>query len=518
MTPLAKRTSMNGQTMAARGRGCALIVAALFGLTACPESTLVNNSPDPADMKPAQDMGPDRDQGPGPDQDAGPDMRPDQGFPRRITTEGAQFAGVLYPNQELNIKLAAQAGDHVTMRLERTMSSSWPGFLAVFKDEQDATPVSFANSASAPIALPPQDTNPPKGLNLQETRLYTLRIQNVGEQDAPFNFVLECVSGPCDSTVPVDTDADGVPDSQDNCPDVSNADQSDQDFDGVGDRCDNCLIVKNADQADRDGDRFGDVCDNCIAKANPEQDDGDGDRVGDVCDNCPELSNFDQLDEDNNGTGDACDSGDPYEGLSDAALEQRIRALRQHSGLGYDRAREAMYGSIDNEQGVITCVYTGQTISQSFGNGSTPSGYSAEHTWPQSLGAEFEPAKSDLHHLYPATQSANSRRSNLPFCEVGTSTWDQGGSSLGKDKNDAAISCFEPRDEHKGVVARALFYFAVAYDHDIDPTQEAWLRAWHTRFPPTASERARNDDIAARQGSRNIFIDRPELVDQISDF
>jgi len=39
------------------------------------------------------------------------------------------------------------------------------------------------------------------------------------------------------STVP-DSDGDGVPDSSDNCPNVSNPDQKDSDGDGFGDACD----------------------------------------------------------------------------------------------------------------------------------------------------------------------------------------------------------------------------------------------------------------------------------------
>jgi hypothetical protein len=40
-------------------------------------------------------------------------------------------------------------------------------------------------------------------------------------------------------------DGDGVPDSQDNCPSVSNPDQTDTDGDGVGDACDLCPKVFN---------------------------------------------------------------------------------------------------------------------------------------------------------------------------------------------------------------------------------------------------------------------------------
>lgn len=57
-----------------------------------------------------------------------------------------------------------------------------------------------------------------------------------------------------------DADADGVPDGNDNCPNVTNASQTDSDADGRGDVCDNCVVEANADQADADGDSLGDAC------------------------------------------------------------------------------------------------------------------------------------------------------------------------------------------------------------------------------------------------------------------
>ena len=60
-----------------------------------------------------------------------------------------------------------------------------------------------------------------------------------------------------------DTDLDGIPDTQDNCPNVYNPDQSEMDTDGFGDACDNCIFTDNPSQADSDHDRIGDACDKC---------------------------------------------------------------------------------------------------------------------------------------------------------------------------------------------------------------------------------------------------------------
>jgi hypothetical protein len=62
---------------------------------------------------------------------------------------------------------------------------------------------------------------------------------------------------------------------------------ADEDGDGVEDDVDNCPGVTNPDQSDADGDTFGDACDNCPRDANPGQEDTFGeDGVGDACD-CP---------------------------------------------------------------------------------------------------------------------------------------------------------------------------------------------------------------------------------------
>jgi hypothetical protein len=58
-----------------------------------------------------------------------------------------------------------------------------------------------------------------------------------------------------------DSDRDGVYSSSDNCPKISNEDQTDTDGDTVGNACDNCIKIPNTKQADSDKDGRGDACD-----------------------------------------------------------------------------------------------------------------------------------------------------------------------------------------------------------------------------------------------------------------
>ncbi|MCB9506458.1 MAG: amidohydrolase family protein [Myxococcales bacterium] len=100
-----------------------------------------------------------------------------------------------------------------------------------------------------------------------------------------------------------DRDGDGVPDADDNCPQVFNAVrpidggvQGDLDGDGVGDVCDPCpalwgLDCARPDPTDRDGDGQLNGIDNCPTTANADQADQDSDGVGDACDVCPLAPN-----------------------------------------------------------------------------------------------------------------------------------------------------------------------------------------------------------------------------------
>lgn len=177
-----------------------------------------------------------------------------------------------------------------------------------------------------------------------------------------------------------------------------------------------------------------------------------------------------------------------------------------------------------NVDGNIICLYTGQSYASGVWN--------KEHVWAKSHGfpesgySSSEPY-SDAHHLRPTLISINSTRSSLDFGEVGSSY------SSDDYGNKWSSSCFEPRDEVKGDVARMMFYMTVRYgaatQFNLQLVNDSvtsgsslngkfgnlqTLLKWHYEDPVSKEEIYRNNVIYDMfQKNRNPFIDHPEYVD-----
>ena len=211
------------------------------------------------------------------------------------------------------------------------------------------------------------------------------------------------------------------------------------------------------------------------------------------------------------------------QGLYDEALKTAIRTYTStgYVSLGYDIARDNMFATIDKylTNDTIECVYIGRKIRAVNRTEAQNQNFNTEHTYPQSFFGESEPMKSDLYHLYPTDATPNNYRANYDFgIVVSNITYNNGGSKLGQNSFGAIV--FEPRDVHKGNVARSLFYFVVKYNAVspggfMDAVQENVLRQWNVFDTVDNNEHLRNARIAALQHVRNPFIDHPELIDRI---
>ena len=164
--------------------------------------------------------------------------------------------------------------------------------------------------------------------------------------------------------------------------------------------------------------------------------------------------------------------------------------------------------------------------------------YNREHAFCQSwFGGTNEPPVSDLHHIFPVSSWINSYRNNYPYGEVLTPDRQfQNGSKWGKNTFYSTVeqtpdgTAFEPIDEYKGDVARAIFYISTRYMFEdsnfctdpavapmtlrsqLRPWALEMLKNWHLVDPVSQKEIDRNNAIYNIQHNRNPYIDHPQLV------
>jgi deoxyribonuclease I len=201
----------------------------------------------------------------------------------------------------------------------------------------------------------------------------------------------------------------------------------------------------------------------------------------------------------------------------------------KHMSVGYDGARKILFGELfvqKDAQGMfVEDVYCGKKFHFRDVNdvSNMHSEVNIEHTWPQSkFTRSFDKnmQKSDMHHLFPTDSLANNRRANHDFGNVDDSHDELNvqNCSISQLTDISGHFVFEPPQNHKGNVARALFYFATRYNLAIHPSAEMILRQWHKLDPVDTAERKRHEIIVRYQKVRNPFVDYPELVEKVADF
>ncbi|ELR68640.1 Endonuclease I [Fulvivirga imtechensis AK7] len=257
------------------------------------------------------------------------------------------------------------------------------------------------------------------------------------------------------------------------------------------------------------------------------------------------------------GPGGGGGSGDYYSsaaGLSGYTLKTALHnIIKDHSSQGYSAlwtfyAAHELDSYYEND-GTILDIYSENpsgadpyNFTKSTNQCGTYSAegdcYNREHSFPRSwFGGAVEPMNSDVHHIFASDGYVNGRRSSYPYGEVGSATYtSDNGSRLGSGASGLGYggTVFEPIDEFKGDLARAMFYMATRYENVIgswetnstygdavlngtgDQVFESWtlnmLINWHNSDPVSAKEIARNEAAYAHQGNRNPFVDHPEYV------
>lgn len=177
-------------------------------------------------------------------------------------------------------------------------------------------------------------------------------------------------------------------------------------------------------------------------------------------------------------------------------------------------------------------MYSNNLIRISSGHGGMNIEHSVANSW---WDGTKNAAYKDLHHLNPSDATANNRKSNYPPGEIGTITWENGVTFVGKPSGEAggASYVYEPCDEYKGDFARVFFYIFTCYENmkwgsrftwmytegQAYPMFKPWaynlLLEWSRQDPVSQKEIDRNEAIYKIQNNRNPFIDFPGLEEYI---
>ena len=230
------------------------------------------------------------------------------------------------------------------------------------------------------------------------------------------------------------------------------------------------------------------------------------------------------------------------DGLTGDQLKAALHnIIKGHTVKSYDYLWTA-YGTTDlRANGTIWDIYSNTNFAYVSGQCGSNQGYQGvgdcynrEHLWAQSWTNSDNTEKTDLHHVFPTDGYVNNIRGNLPFGEVSNPNWSQ--QYCGKRGPNTVSGytgiVFEPVDEYKGDIARALMYVSVRYysedsgwSTEYDMTNKsvikdwaiAMLLDWNDNDPVSDKEIARNEAVYDIQHNRNPFIDNSDYAHMIWD-
>ncbi len=237
---------------------------------------------------------------------------------------------------------------------------------------------------------------------------------------------------------------------------------------------------------------------------------------------------------------------DAAQGLTGEPLRQALHdIIKGHDKLTYAQLWYAFWSTDNKGNGIVWDMYSdvpGGTPAYEYELGVDQCGnyhgegdcYNREHSWPQSWFNNDGTARTDLHHIFPTDGWVNGQRDNFPYGEVGSASYTfTNGAKLGACKTPGYTGkVYEPIDEYKGDLARALMYMSVRYYHedddwdssgmteksDLKPWAIALLLRWHEADPVSQKEIDRNNVIYEDyQSNRNPFVDHPDFAFRIWD-
>lgn len=237
-------------------------------------------------------------------------------------------------------------------------------------------------------------------------------------------------------------------------------------------------------------------------------------------------------------TSPASTPGSYYSGIDSSSfnfLNSLTTLLKAHTQVSYTAYKSLILPVIYerdtiNNSMVVNCEYSNTTTVYNPPFDFVAQQYNREHSLPKSWmltgGNTANLDGSDYHNLLLTQAAPNQARSNNPQGIVLNTTSTFGEAKLGTDAFGNTV--FEPKNNRKGDVARAMFYQMVTYNGDggnwgfdnlltfANLQDQNVLKLWHQQDPPDKFERTKTDYIYSIQNNRNPFIDFPGWVNCIN--
>lgn len=167
----------------------------------------------------------------------------------------------------------------------------------------------------------------------------------------------------------------------------------------------------------------------------------------------------------------------------------------------YEATKELFrYTDCQNSGGAISSFYSGRSIGPSW-DGT----WNREHTWPNSKGDASGQGENDIIMLRPTSTTENSSRGNTAYGE-GSSYYHPNSESGGKY-------------DLRGDVARIMLFVYCRWGNTgmmwgssgVIESKDVLLK-WIEEDPVDTWELGRNDAAESITGTRNVFVDYPELI------
>lgn len=124
---------------------------------------------------------------------------------------------------------------------------------------------------------------------------------------------------------------------------------------------------------------------------------------------------------------------------------------------------------------------------------------------------KFKKMEAELYNLWPSVGLVNGARSNYRYTQFSStmksSTYFYGCPFV----IDTSARSVEPRDEAKGIVARANLFMSEKYGIKLSDSQRNLFKAWNKKYPPAAWEKEWAGKVAVIEGYDNPYISSSSL-------